>query len=158
VASTLALVAGTVAITAALRSGAPAPNQTTDPPRTSTHATTPASSPGQLTSPGQPAGPSSSATTPLGQSISFTSSPPSPALAGGTYTVTAVGGGSGNPVTFTIDPSSTTSACSISGATVTFGQPGTCVIDANQADTGTYQTAPQAQQAFTVYSPPVVVR
>jgi hypothetical protein len=43
----------------------------------------------------------------------------------------ATGGGSGNPVTFSIDPSSTGSAYTISGSTVTFGQPGSCVIDAN---------------------------
>jgi len=83
------------------------------------------------------------------QAISFTSSPPSPAIAGGTYTVTARGGGSGSPVTFSIDPASG-SVCSISGSTVTFDNPGTCVIDANQAGGAGYQAAPQAQQTVTV--------
>ena len=41
------------------------------------------------------------------QSITFTSTPPSPALVGGTYPVTASGGASGNPVTFSIDSSAT---------------------------------------------------
>ena len=85
----------------------------------------------------------------ISQSISFTSVPPSAPAAGGTYVVAARGGGSGNPVTFSIDPSSTSSACSIKGSTVTFGQPGSCVIDANQAGNDKYQPAPQAQQAIT---------
>ena len=85
----------------------------------------------------------------LAQSITFTSVPPSAPASGGTYVVAARGGGSGNPVTFSIDPSSTSSACSISGSTVTFGQLGSCVIDANQAGNGKYQAAPQARQAIT---------
>jgi hypothetical protein len=65
-------------------------------------------------------------------------------------TVAARGGGSGNPVTFTIDPASA-AVCSLSGAaTVTFNQPGTCVIDANQAGNDKYQAAPQAHQDITV--------
>jgi large repetitive protein len=71
-------------------------------------------------------------------------------VGGPTYSVAATGGGSGNPVTFSIDPSST-SGCSISSTTVSFPRPaGTCVIDANQAGNGTYAAAPQVQQAFTV--------
>jgi hypothetical protein len=62
------------------------------------------------------------------------------------------GGGSGNPVIFTID-STTASVCSIKGATVTFNQPGTCVIDANQAGNARYQAAPQVQQMITVDGP-----
>jgi hypothetical protein len=86
------------------------------------------------------------------QAISFTSQAPSPAV-GSTYTATATGGGSGNPVTFTIDPASTP-VCSISGASVTFDQPGTCVIDANQAGNAHYQAAAQAQQDITVSGSP----
>ncbi len=88
-------------------------------------------------------------TAPQTQQIAFTSSPPSGAVPGGTYTVTATGGGSGNPVTFSIDPA-TAAVCSVSGTTVTFNQAGTCVIDANQAGNGSYQAAPQAQQMATV--------
>jgi hypothetical protein len=86
---------------------------------------------------------------PLAQQITFTSPPPAGAEPGDTYQVTATGGGSGNPVTFTIDPAST-SVCSISGATVMFNQAGTCVIDANQAGNAGYQPAQPAQQAATV--------
>ena len=52
------------------------------------------------------------------QTIVFTSTAPSGAKVGGsTYEVAATGGGSGNPVTFTIDPSAS-SVCSIAGSTV----------------------------------------
>jgi hypothetical protein len=81
------------------------------------------------------------------QTITFTSTPPSPAILGGTYAVTATGGASGNPVTFSIDPSANGS-CSISGATVTFVAVGTCVIDANQAGNSNYEAASQVQQSF----------
>src|SRR4029077_7433287 len=84
------------------------------------------------------------------QSIMFTSEPPASPAADGTYVVTATGGASGNPVTFTIDASSTSSACAVSGATVTFGRLGRCVVDANQAGDTRYQAAPQAQQVITV--------
>jgi hypothetical protein len=84
----------------------------------------------------------------ISQSISFTSQPTSTAV-GATYVVTAKGGGSGNPVIFTIDTQSA-STCSIAGGIVTFNQRGSCVIDANQAGTGKYAAAPQAQQVITV--------
>ena len=83
------------------------------------------------------------------QEITFTTAPPAPPAPGSTYAVAATGGGSGNPVTFSIDPSSAP-ACSISGATVTFRQAGPCVIDANEAGNAKYQAAPQAEQAAVV--------
>jgi hypothetical protein len=86
------------------------------------------------------------------QSITITSKPPGEVYRGVTYVVTATGGGSGNPVTFGVDASSTGSACTISDATVTFGQPGRCVIDANQAGDARYQRAPQVRQTIAVTS------
>ena len=44
------------------------------------------------------------------QTITFTSTAPTPAVGGPTYTPTATGGASGNPVTFTIDGTSTAGA------------------------------------------------
>jgi DNA-binding beta-propeller fold protein YncE len=86
----------------------------------------------------------------LAQRIIFTSTPPSKPLFGGpSYTVSAIGGASGNPVRFSIDPSAT-SVCSISGQTVSFNAPGTCIIDANQGAGNGYVAAPQAQQSFVV--------
>jgi hypothetical protein len=90
-------------------------------------------------------------TTLISQSITFTSAPPASPAPGETYRVAATGGASGNPVTFTIDPPNTP-ICSVSGSTVTFNQPGSCVIDANQAGNAKYQPAPQAQQTITVSS------
>ncbi len=84
------------------------------------------------------------------QAITFTSPAPTAATVGGpTYTVTAKGGGSGNPVSFVID-SSSGSACSISGSTVSFIGAGTCTIDANQAGNSNYNAAPEAKQSFAV--------
>ena len=36
---------------------------------------------------------------------------------------------------------------------MTFGDPGTCVIDANQAGNTAYQAAMQVQQVMTLYGP-----
>jgi hypothetical protein len=92
---------------------------------------------------------------PLSQVITFTSQAPEGVSAGEAYTVTASGGGSGNQVVFTVDPASTTGACSISDASansarVTFTNPGTCVIDANQAGNAQYSSASQVQQTVTI--------
>ncbi len=84
------------------------------------------------------------------QTIVFTSTAPSSAKVGGsTYEVAATGGGSGNPVTFTIDPSAS-SVCSIAGSTVSFAAVGTCTVNANQAGGSSYEPAGQAQQSFAV--------
>ncbi len=84
------------------------------------------------------------------QTIGFTSTAPAPASVGGaTYTPAASGGGSGNPVIFTIDPAAS-GVCAIAAGVVSFTGAGTCVIDANQAGNGAYTAAPQTQQTFTV--------
>jgi hypothetical protein len=84
------------------------------------------------------------------QTINYTSTAPVAATVGGaTYNVTATGGASANPVTFTIDGSAS-SVCSISGSTVSFIGAGTCRIDANQASSANYNAAAQAQQSFAV--------
>ncbi len=82
----------------------------------------------------------------LPQTITFTSVPNSPVY-GGTYTVSATGGVSGNPVTFT---SATKTVCKVSASTVTLAAVGTCTIDANQAGNTLFTAAPQAQQSFVV--------
>ena len=61
--------------------------------------------------------------------------------AGGTFTLSATGGASGNPVTFT---SSTTAVCTtggINGATVTVVAAGVCTLTANQPGNATYSAA-----------------
>ena len=86
------------------------------------------------------------------QTIAFTSTAPTAAkVAGSSYTPTATGGASGNPVTFTIDASAS-SVCSIDGSNaVTFQTAGLCVIEADQAGDGNYNAAAQTQQSFTVH-------
>ena len=82
------------------------------------------------------------------QTISFTSTNPSPVTVGGaTYTPTATAT-SGLAVTITLDGTST--GCTLSGGVVSFTAVGTCKIDANQAGNGTWNAAPQVQQSITV--------
>ncbi len=87
------------------------------------------------------------------QSISFTS-PGASGAVGGSATVSARGGGSGLPVTFSVDRTSGPGVCTVSGSTVTYAATGPCVIDANQAGNATYAAAPQAQQTITVTGRP----
>ena len=89
------------------------------------------------------------------QAITFTSTPPSPAAYGGSYSPAATGGGSGNPVDFSIDPAS--AGCTLTSGTVQFTGTGTCIIDANQAGNGGYQAAPQQQQTFTIGPAPQAI-
>ena len=64
--------------------------------------------------------------------------------------LTATGGGSGNPVTFTLDPASTPGSATLSGSTLTILGVGTIVIDANQAAGGQYTAAAQVQQSIVI--------
>ncbi len=92
---------------------------------------------------------STSAPTP--QSITFTA--PSSGTVGGTATLSATGGGSGNPVVFSVDSSSGAGVCAVSGtngATLTYTAAGSCVIDANQAGSASYGAAPQVQRTIAV--------
>jgi hypothetical protein len=74
-------------------------------------------------------------------------------MVGGTYTVTATGGGSGNPVTYSVDH--TSSSCTLRDATVAFTGAGTCVIDANQAGNAKYAAGVMANQSFPVRVLPI---
>ena len=82
------------------------------------------------------------------QAVSVGPPPASPTV-GGSYTVAATGGGSGNPVLLSIDSSSTQGACSLTNQTVSFTGVGSCVIDASQGGNTDY-LAGQAQQSLTV--------
>jgi hypothetical protein len=83
------------------------------------------------------------------QAITFTSSRPASAVVGDTYQVSATGGGSGNAVTFSIDPTSTGCGVSATGL-VTFTSAGTCRIDADQAGNSSYADAPRVSQSVVV--------
>jgi Domain of unknown function DUF11 len=86
------------------------------------------------------------------QTISFTA--PATGDAGQSATLTATGGGSGNPVTFEVDPSSGNGVCSVTGDAVSYLASGTCVIDANQAGDDNYLAATQVSQTITVNGAP----
>ncbi|HEV2255988.1 MAG TPA: protein kinase, partial [Streptosporangiaceae bacterium] len=88
--------------------------------------------------------------TAIPQSISFTA--PASGTAGGSAALSATGGGSGNPVVFSVDPASGPGVCTVSGSTVTYPVPGSCVIDANQAGNAAYSAAQQVRQTITITS------
>lgn len=76
---------------------------------------------------------------------------PSAAVVGGSTTLDATGGDSGNAVAFSVDPAtSPAGACSLSGSTVSYLLGGTCVIDANQAGSSSYSAAPQVQVTIPI--------
>ena len=81
------------------------------------------------------------------QSISFSLAPT--LAVGGTGTVTATGGASGNAVTFS---STTPTVCRVSGSTVTALTAGSCVVAATQVGNANYFAATQATQTITVGS------
>jgi hypothetical protein len=85
------------------------------------------------------------------QAIAFTSTPPRPAILGATYQVTASGGESGNPVTFTsLTPSVCTLVSTGSANIVSLDAIGACTIAADQAGDALYLPASQATQSFDV--------
>jgi len=83
-------------------------------------------------------------------------SAPAQGQVGQSATLAASGGGSRNPVVFTVDHTSDKGVCDVSGArgaTVSYTASGRCVIDANQAGDARYQSAPQVQRAIDVTVP-----
>ena len=88
------------------------------------------------------------------QTILFTA--PATGIVGGSATLTATGGLSGNPVVFTVDPTTTAGACNVTGTngtTLNYTAAGTCVVDANQAGNTTFAPATQVQGSVTVTAP-----
>ena len=81
-----------------------------------------------------------------GQAINFTN-PGTQLFGTNLIALSATGGGSGNPVTFS---SITLSVCTVSGSNVTMIGLGTCTIAANQAGNGTYSAAPLVLQNFGI--------
>jgi uncharacterized repeat protein (TIGR01451 family) len=92
------------------------------------------------------------------QSITFNA--PAAGTVGQSATLAAAGGASGNPVVFTVDPSSGAGVCAVSGtngSTVNYTAAGSCVIDANQAGNASYTAAPQVTETITVDQAPAFV-
>jgi hypothetical protein len=89
------------------------------------------------------------AATKASQSITVTTHAPSSAVFGSKFTVAAIGGGSGNAVTF-----SSGGACSNSGATFTMtSRTGICTVRYDQAGGSNYNAAPEVTE--TVNALPV---
>jgi hypothetical protein len=95
---------------------------------------------------------------PLGtQTITFTSTAPTSVVEGGpSYTASATGGGSGNPVMFSTADSGS-NPCTVTGSTYSFVGPGQCEVIANQAGNASYQQAPPAFQLINVTAPPPTI-
>jgi hypothetical protein len=68
------------------------------------------------------------------------------------FTVSATGGASGNPVTFTAGPPFVCTAGGANGATITLVGvgAGTCTVTADQSGNANYNAAPSVPQSFTV--------
>jgi len=66
------------------------------------------------------------------------------------FTVTATGGPSGAPVTFSAGPVQVCASGGTNGATITLSGAGTCTVTASQAGAAGYQAATPVQQSFTV--------
>jgi hypothetical protein len=89
------------------------------------------------------------------QTITFVA--PATGTFGGTGTLAGTGGGSGNPVVFSVDSSSGAGVCQVSGTdgtTLNYTGAGFCLIDANQAGNATYAPAPQVEFVVTVQQAP----
>jgi len=67
--------------------------------------------------------------------------PPATGVVSGSATLSATGGGSGNPVVF---GATTPTICTVGGATVSYGAIGTCTVTADQAGSILYLPATQA--------------
>lgn len=89
----------------------------------------------------------------LAQAITFVSLPPVAAPLRSTYEPEATGGGSGNPVTFSIDPASA-GVCSLDAGEVRLDHAGSCVIRADQEGDASYEAAPTVTQTVVVRKDP----
>jgi len=88
----------------------------------------------------------------LPQTIDFTSTAPAAALYGDTYTPTATGGDSPNPIVF-----AATGQCSLAGGTVTMTSAGSCTVTADQAGDDDYSAATEQSQVFGVAARPATL-
>jgi hypothetical protein len=87
----------------------------------------------------------------IAQTINFTPTSPvtiTPSQSGTAATLSATGGGSGNPIVFRT--TSVPTVCTVNGTTVTYFGAGNCVITADQAGNATYSAAPQVTATVVV--------
>lgn len=84
------------------------------------------------------------------------------ALVGKTYgdpafTVSATGGASGNPVTFSASPSSVCASSGTNGSVIAIAGTGTCTVTASQAGDANYNAATDVPRTFAVSPAPLTV-
>jgi hypothetical protein len=89
---------------------------------------------------------------PTAQSITVTSVLPATAVVGSVFTLSATGGGSGNPVVFATQTSGTCTTTGTNGTTLTLIAAGTCTVQATQAGSATYAAATPVTVNITVAS------
>jgi hypothetical protein len=70
------------------------------------------------------------------------------------FTVSATGGASGNPVTFSVGATDPCTSSGSSGATITIIGVGTCTVTANQAGNASYNAASPVSRSFTIAKAP----
>ena len=80
--------------------------------------------------------------------MSFESAPPSNVVVGSAGYTPVAASSSGQPVSFSVDPATTGSACSLAAGMVAFANAGSCVIDAQVSSGGS--VVAQAQQVIPV--------
>ena len=85
----------------------------------------------------------------LSQTINFASLS-NRVLGDGAFTVSATGGASGNPITFTSATTSVCTATGTNGVTITPRTTGTCILRANQAGNANYSAAAQVERSFEI--------
>ena len=66
------------------------------------------------------------------------------------FTVSATGGASGNPVTFTTTPPSICTSAGVNGETITLVATGTCTVRASQAGDANYEAAEDVDRSFEI--------
>ena len=86
------------------------------------------------------------------QTITVTSVLPATAVVGSVFTLSATGGGSGNPVVFATQTSTTCTTTGTDGTTLTLVAEGTCTVEATQAGSTTYAAATPVTVSLTVAS------
>ena len=89
----------------------------------------------------------------------FIAVPATPIYQDGSFSVSATGGDSGNPVTFSIDAESVDvcDAGGTNGSTIEILTPGTCIVLADQAGNAEYSAAPQKSLKVKIAAEPGVL-
>jgi hypothetical protein len=87
---------------------------------------------------------------PAAQLIAFTAPGPQVFVPGGTVELTATGGASGLPVTFSTKTEAVCTTVGTNGARVTFVSVGTCAITASQAGNASYAAAADVTETFAI--------